>query len=353
MGVLQFAEEFTRLIIYYTRTSNNDPSSNATVPLSNEQIVFTIQHVLDALKIKGFKNKNDNNPLEISNGTNAVINPETSLINIKRELDTGDTYRCSEDAQSVFTNTDSPVSDISLPITKKERENSFNTLQNEKKFLSRSNPAIYINNISRSDTFVREENQKSINQSEDQEDVFNDTTNAEQHNDLNCLQTTLKEIRKSTINIIMKLNNLEQSFPQGFPNDVQQLSSISNYSSPRRISTIKKTKVPSNTNRRSSVMSSRTPTPSKLFPVENGTMLERRKSTGGIRINVAIEGKSARSIKVTETSNQNSQQIMNLSGSSKASPGLSTEVQPKFKKNPKYAHIKSTIPKVISQKKKI
>lgn len=117
--------------------------------------------MLDALKIKGFKDKdknNNNNLLEISNGTSAVINPETSIVNIKHELDIEDTcrfeilvydltiiyknifvydnsftFRCSEDVQSVFTNDDSPVSDISLPVIKKERENSFNTLQNEKK----------------------------------------------------------------------------------------------------------------------------------------------------------------------------------------------------------------------------
>lgn len=75
--------------------------------------------------------------------------------------------------------------------------------------MSRSNPAIC---VSRSDTFVREENQK-IN-TEDQKDVFEDFTNTET-DDLSrdlSLSVSLNEIRKSALDIVAALNNIKVLF---------------------------------------------------------------------------------------------------------------------------------------------
>lgn len=86
-------------------------------------------------------------------------------------------------------------------------------------------------------------------------------------------------------------------------------------------------------------------TSSKLLATENGNISERRKSTGGIGTSAAIVGKSGKSTKV-----DNSVSNLNVSACNKA-PGPSSEYQPKFTKNPKYAHVQSTIPKIIQKKK--
>jgi len=66
--------------------------SHAITPLTDEQIVFTIHHVLKALAIKGFENK-DNIPSVTSFSASAVITPETSDIKIKQEQDIENTCR--------------------------------------------------------------------------------------------------------------------------------------------------------------------------------------------------------------------------------------------------------------------
>lgn len=110
----------------------------------------------------------------------------------------------------------------------------------------------------------------------------------------------------------------------------------------RRTSTMNKTKVPTNIGK-SSISGSQTS--SKLIAIETGNISERRRSTGGIGTSAATAGKFGKSTKVGHSSN------LNLSACNKGSPGPSLEYQPKFTKNPKYAHVQSTIPKIIQKKK--
>ncbi|XP_011868663.1 PREDICTED: uncharacterized protein LOC105562433 [Vollenhovia emeryi] len=152
MTVIKFAGDFTRLIIRYKTKSKNNPSDDV-VPLSDEEILFTVHYVLQALSMKGIEDKN--NLLETPNGTNTVGTPETLVVNI--ESDSEDACR-SQDVLSVCTNNDITVS-VSPDATQKEQGHCSSIVQNEKKFVSRSNPAICVNKISRSDTFVHEESQ--------------------------------------------------------------------------------------------------------------------------------------------------------------------------------------------------
>lgn len=85
-------------------------------------------------------------------------------------------------------------------------------------------------------------------------------------------------------------------------------------------------------------------TSSKLVAIETGNIFERRRSTGGIGTSAATAGKFGKSTKVGHSN-------LNLSACNKGSPGSSLEYQPKFTKNPKYAHVQSTIPKIIQKKK--
>jgi len=64
--------------------------SHTITPLTDEQIVYTIHHVLKALAIKGFENR-DNIPPATPFST--IITPETSDIKIKQEQDIENTCR--------------------------------------------------------------------------------------------------------------------------------------------------------------------------------------------------------------------------------------------------------------------
>ncbi|KYN13398.1 hypothetical protein ALC57_14411 [Trachymyrmex cornetzi] len=211
-----------------TRKSGNDVT-NAVTPLTEEQIMSTIHHVLLVL-IK--KDVDKNNPLQVCNNASAAATLKTSAVQMKQEPNIEDMRR-PQDVRSVTTDEESSFSDISLKDIKKERENSFVILEkNVNFFISRSNPAIYVNNnISRSDTFIREEHSKKTND----EDVFKDFTDAERFGETDSssdlcqlslnevrnsdissdlFHISLKEIRKSVMNIMTKLNHLEARIEQ-------------------------------------------------------------------------------------------------------------------------------------------
>ncbi|KYN36211.1 hypothetical protein ALC56_09171 [Trachymyrmex septentrionalis] len=358
MSVLNFAQEFSRLINRYTRTAS--PHNDAITPLTEEQIVSTIHHVLLVLIKKDF---DKNNPLQICDSASAATTLESSVVQMKQEPKVEDVRRF-QDVRSVTTDEESSsFSDISLKDIKKERENSFNTLQKDKKFISQSNPSIYVSsNISRSDTFVREEHSKEINN-----EVFKDFTDAERIGEtdsssdfyqvsLNEIQKSdissdlfhisLNEIRKSVMNIMAKLNHLEHSFLQltKSPKEVtprtKKSSLINSYSNSSGISV--KTRTSAN-NHKPSTTSPKTPNSSKQHAMKD-SIFERRKSVGAIA-NVTPVKKSNESTKVCHS-------VSNVD-LSPYKPVGSSDYRPKFTKNPKYAHVRSTIPKAISQKKKL
>ncbi|XP_018371608.1 PREDICTED: uncharacterized protein LOC108766681 [Trachymyrmex cornetzi] len=365
MSVLNFAQEFSRLINRYTRTSSpHNDVTNAVTPLTEEQIMSTIHHVLLVL-IK--KDVDKNNPLQVCNNASAAATLKTSAVQMKQEPNIEDIFIFRpQDVRSVTTDEESSFSDISLKDIKKERENSFVILEKNVKFISRSNPAIYVNNnISRSDTFIREEHSKKTND----EDVFKDFTDAERFGETDSssdlcqlslnevrnsdissdlFHISLKEIRKSVMNIMTKLNHLEHSFlqltrsPKEVTSKAQKSSLINSYSNSSGISIKTRTSL---NNRKSNITSPKTPNSSKQFATKD-SVSERRKSTGAIG-NITCVKKSNESTKVNQSSSVSNIDL------SPYKPVGSSDYRPKFTKNPKYAHVRSTIPKAINQKKKL
>lgn len=137
---------------------------------------------------------------------------------------------------------------------------------------------------------------------------------------------------------------LQQSFlqsirsPKNIKVKVQQSSLIHGR---HRTSTTNETKILTNT--RKSNSASKAIKSSKLV-TKNGNAFERRKSTGGIGTNARVEKSGEHKVNCS---------IPNTTLScNKTSPGSSEfPNQPKFTKNPKYAHVRSTIPKAIQRKK--
>ncbi|XP_070168054.1 uncharacterized protein [Polyergus mexicanus] len=340
MSVLRFAEDFSQLVMRYMKhlpLINNKPQ-NVIVPLTNEQITFTVHHVLRALGVKESKNDNDDDDDSVTNfmTSNKEINVSpvdriTSKINgIENNEDACRSEPTEDGSQFAITDSGFPLSDMSLKAIKKEEENTLNILQSEKKFISRSNPMICA--IGRSDTFCKED--QKIN-NDIQEDVFENSLSSSLND--NFMQS-LEEIRESAVIITLKIDDIKKQTSQQLTKQPQQSlsSGLLNFN---RTSTITKkgpTKI-----RRSLTTFSGPLVPSKLHVVEKeDTLADRRKSTGGMAYNVTPK-------KLGSTKMDYSISKLNVL-CNKVSPGSI----PKLTKNPKYAHVKSTIPKPISITKK-
>ncbi|XP_050450344.1 uncharacterized protein LOC126850908 isoform X2 [Cataglyphis hispanica] len=296
MSVLRFAEDFSRLVMSYMKENLNLKKSkpnNVIVPLTNEQIAYTVHHVLRALGIKDSENDNDNEfeTKDLNQGSD-ISKPIPIISKINDTENNENTYRSENRSHLAVTDSGLSFSDTSLKTNEKEAENSLNILQNEKK-----------------------------------EDVFENSF-CSSLNDI--FIQSLEEIRESAVNITLKIDDLKKQASkqtqQSYPN------SLLNFN---RTSTITKkgpTKI-----RRSLTTFSGTSVSSKTHVVEKeDTLPDRRKSTGG-----------ACSITPKKLSTKLDSSVSKLDGLyNKMSPSL-------IPKNPKYAHVKSTIPKptFITKKK--
>ncbi|KAL0120912.1 hypothetical protein PUN28_008542 [Cardiocondyla obscurior] len=361
MSILKFAEDLTRLIILYTKTPvfMNNNSSDASNPLTSEQIVFATRHVLNTFEMKGFddvitKKEVSNNTLENINNGNLLELSNVNLLNLSSENASSErgeasdtTVECKSNSENrsqtdkLVSIDDSFVSDTSQN-TKAEQENIFFSLPNDNVFGSLPNPVICINNFNRSDTFVREEKQRNeVNQ-----DAFENSTNVENLSNKLFL-SSVNEIRKCISDIIAKINNLELSFLHSTAWQNKGTTQVSKWplknisASSYRTSTTSK-KIPINI-RKSNSTSIANGT-SNMLGIQSENVIKRRKSTGGIEINNTPVKKFCES--KADHSNTT------LSSIKTVSPIASPTFKPKIAKNPKYAHIQSTIPKPINAKKK-
>ncbi|EFN62803.1 hypothetical protein EAG_09799 [Camponotus floridanus] len=329
MSVLRFAEEFSQLVMRYMKHMPlNNKSKSVIVPLTNEQITYTIHHVLRALGIKNDDNENDDDSVaNIVTSNKEVVSTDLISSKINGSQDNENTCRSQDEFQSV---TDSSLSDTSLKAIEKETENSLNTLQSEKKFISRSNPSICV--IGRSDTFVCKEDQKLNNDIQD--DVFENNNNViSLHSQLNNnFLKSLAEIRESALNITLKIDDLKK---QTFDKQSQRLLSNSLLNLNRTSTIIKKE--PTKIRRSMTTFSGSILSPNLHIAEKEDNLTNRRKSTG--MANNIITPRKLGTTKVDHSMSKLSESVLY----NKTSPGLI----PKLTKNPKYAHVKSTIPKPI------
>ncbi|XP_067211417.1 uncharacterized protein [Linepithema humile] len=302
----------------------------------------TIYQVFSAL---GIQNCNDNVNSLVKTPVNAIdiITPTAPIVlkNNRKQNDYDD-FR-SENSLAI-TDFGFSASDISLTANEKEAESSLNELQDEKKSLSQSNPLIC---VSRSDTFVREKKQKA--NTNDDNDVFQDNFNNNETNYSvhNNLLLSLNEVQKSIMNVVTKVERIKkQVYPQVAKQDnfngkqTRRLgASLSNGSfGLNHTPAMNKTNL-STTIRRSITVFSGTPTSSRSSSIDRENTCDRRNSTG-----IAISGKLSESKKLGHSMSN-----LNLSLCNK----VSSDSIPKRTKNPKYAHVQSTIPKPIQTKKKM
>lgn len=343
MSVIKFAEDFSRLVVRYTKgpLPNNEHSEDAIIPLNYNEITKTVCEVLSTLGIKDCNDKK-NSLMKTSNITIDIppTPPIVSQINCKQNDD--DDSR-SDDILPAFTDFGLSASDTST-VDEKEVKIAINGLKNEKKFLSRSNPMICINDIGRSDTFVCDK--KQVTSTDDAEAAFqeNSKKNIETSYTIsNNLLQLLNEVQTSSTihhdNIIKKVERIKkQMFPQ-----TRRLSLNSAFSGfNHNTSAMNKTNLSTKLLRRSINLSAGTPTSSRSLSVEREDSTNRRKTIGESKCGIITSGKLSISKKLGHSTSN-----LNLSQSNKLSDSI-----PKRTKNPKYAHVQSTIPKPTQMKKK-
>lgn len=222
-------------------------------------------------------------------------------------------------------------------------------------FISRSSPAICVTSVGRSDTFVRED--KNAAKSVSQDDLDKVSGSAEVNDEF---LFSLNEVRQSALSVVTKLDNLkkvtveyeinnakrnEVSLIYRYPVFILQLA-FPHSSLVRRLSgslsglnrtpcrMLAPTKI-----RRSNTALAGTPTSSKSLTTEREDLTDRRRSISGAavlssrKLNEATRGRSVSSSNLS---------VFNNTTGSFARPA----------KNPKYAHVQSTIPKPIATKRK-
>ncbi|XP_014474367.1 PREDICTED: uncharacterized protein LOC106744260 [Dinoponera quadriceps] len=332
MNVMSFAQEFSSLVIRYTKDPlpNPSPDNNqpANTPLTKQEVANVVSNVLATLL--GISDIAACSSVKTPTTGIAGATPATPVVhNINR--DENDRSACrfsSQDIQETPRNRGASTTESS--IDKKTEKTTLEVFQDGKKFISRSSPAICVTNIGRSDTFVLEEHQAA--EAAGDLKKLNDPFAKADLTDV--LLQSLNEARMSAINFIAKLDDVKkQAFPESFaqPLNTRRLStSDTNYG---------RTSIPARMRRSISDFPG-TPTSSRSLSTGSQDAVDKRKNSGHASVDATSRKLSLVAPVTRSVSN------LNLSSSNKSfDSGRPT-------KNPKYAHVQSTIPKPISSKRK-
>ncbi|EZA46712.1 hypothetical protein DMN91_012275 [Ooceraea biroi] len=338
MNFLDFAEDFSRLIVRYTKTTSisDDQSKDAPKPMTHEEITSIISTVLSAL---GIKSTDITRVLENSSADSSVnttvfstLAPSHRTSTISKQDDS--TRRLLASVESTL-NSDFSNSCLLSEADETETKTSLNSSRNQDKFVSRSTPIIRVNNIGRSDTFVCEKDQQVTAD----DDVFETVSNVEANSLNDSFLELFNEIQKSVLELLDKLKK------QIYLLLAESLDKLhKNYSSDRVCSNANQKSTSIRTNlpvamHRSISAHSGTPTTSKLRPVGKENISDRRKSVSNASaIKPEKSNKPAKPI---------GRSLSNLNLSMCDNVNVSLTSTTKFVKNPKYAHVQSTIPKPI------
>ncbi|KOC65543.1 hypothetical protein WH47_00513 [Habropoda laboriosa] len=206
---------------------------------------------------------------------------------------------------------------------------------NDKKLISRSSPAIHVS-VARSDTFVREEEEKKMSKIADSQE--NDATICEDKMKSQKFLKKIESLRESVLTVLSKVDDVKEEVCPQSRRHIRRLSAVG-VSGINRITSMKRPTQPPKL-RRSSTGLPGTPTSSKYnatLPVNKMEGSARRKS---ISTTTSIQTRPAKL-------SPNRSPVITSTASKK-----STSSGDRPAKNPKYAHIQSTIPKVSVSSKK-
>ncbi|XP_076285089.1 uncharacterized protein LOC143211368 [Lasioglossum baleicum] len=339
MNHVRFAEEFSLFLRRWMTPVTNEDGTSAPL-LTNQQIASAIHNVEQVLLGVNLAMPDYSSVKTPATGI-AVCTPSAPMIQ-KSSLDTPNTslgrYRSLDTLMAEDKDAATKVEELASKSQEEMDidENTGNeTTIEEMKFISRSSPAIHVTKIGKSDTFIREEEKAKVDADQTISNTF-----IEADASANELQRILKkfdELRDCASNVVSRIDDVKKEVCPQSTKPIRRLSSIGGFPGLGRTSTLIRPMPPTKL-RRSSAGIPGTPTSSKLnsgMKVEKSTICTRR------------------SISVTSTvrsPNATIQQPKNRS------PSTTTTVlmkkSPITTKNPKYAHVQSTIPKPTTTKRK-
>ncbi|KAF7384248.1 hypothetical protein HZH66_012498 [Vespula vulgaris] len=337
MDAANFTLEFTQLLTRYTtsKTPNENVGLNeiSKAPLTSATIIQLVQESLRMIlpepyvpNISVSVNKTPLNDI-IFNTPDAPFIQRTSLNG------NGIISECTDDLSDK----------LSPKNNKDESPSKFN-----------------LKATGRSDTFVQDNN-ISINKDNDNSPIITETTK-EIVDDVfleaevlpHYMRLKLDTLRQSAADLIMKIDDIKtinkdrtQSSIEKSVKPIRRLSSIGNYSSATRPSMLRSDQ-PSKKRRSFITFPGTTPTSSRL----NNTVvlnenLSKRKSTSSMSLNVTTTNAIPTKSLVPKQSNVRSHSNLSLPVVKKSPVNDGRPA-----KNPKYAHIQSSIPKPSNIKKK-
>ncbi|XP_031836016.1 uncharacterized protein LOC116428482 [Nomia melanderi] len=325
MDALKYAQEFTTFLSRWTRPVLNADGSS-TPPLTNQQLYNTTQDVLKVMLGMNIQMP-DYSSMHTPSTKIAVCTPSAPYVS-KSNLELINTsLGRSLDTLTAIADDNNGKTEVEESISKSQEklnveENSENKLTpNEKKFISRSSPAIHVTCTGKSGTFVLDDETETGAVLGAESSPFN----------LEKISKIMDSVRANASDIISKMDDIRKDlFPQQ-TKPIRRLSSIGT----NRSTTLTRPNPPPKLRRSSSVFTG-TPTSSKLSTTEQDSIVARRKSlaVGSLSINQAKSSPANRSPSVAGTA-----------------PKKLPLAVGKPLKNPKYAHVQSTIPKSSSSKK--
>ncbi|XP_015436862.1 PREDICTED: uncharacterized protein LOC107192173 isoform X1 [Dufourea novaeangliae] len=336
MNAVKFAEEFTQLLCRWTRTVTNEDGSSAPL-LTNKQLLKIIQDVIQVMHGVSLQILDYSTITTPTTGI-AVCTPTAPVV-AKLDLHQNNTsisrFR-SLDTLIMLNESNDHKPDIKEEASKNEEKldideiRECDTLPEDRKFISRSSPAIHVSSVARSNTFVYEEDEKNeANRVADRKESNVFHQNETSVCDLQKFLKKVNSLRDCASDILSKIDDLKQDVLPQPTKHIRRLSSMGGFPGVNRTSSLMRS-IPPPKPRRSVSDFPGTPTSSKLNP------------TITTKENIA-SGRSK--------SSENFQKPPKITLSNR-SPSFSvpfTKKSPldniKPSKNPKYAHVQSTIPK--------
>ena len=332
MTTVKFAEELTQLISRWTRSPvlNQKDGADKLAPLTTQQALKTLKSVVQVMLGVDLQEAP-----EAGIAASSPSSPAVPKIKLEQSIKLSESYRFgSLDALLPSSDLDN-VNRVDLLSSKSQEEidivklNTLDLLPADK-FISRSNPTIHVSFSDRSDASIREQAERGA--------LHNVTEQQRSKVKSQLFLNKIEVLRKCAADIVANIDELKKEMCPQTAKPIRRLSSIAVSPGLSGSSSLLR-KVPPPNLRRSSTCFTGTSAATKL----NTTVTIEKEKASARRQTIAP---GSIHIKTPKILPRNRSPLVARSTSKKSPPSTLRTA-----KNPKYAHIQSTIPKVASTRK--